>query len=91
MSIADWLKYATFLDDRLSTLKKKIGQMDNVRTTTKIVSTTETNAVQEQTEFVISPAKLMKEFDSTSKELRLVRQAIEKANHTVELDMVASY
>jgi len=91
MTIADGLKYAEFLEDRIKTLRNKISQMDNTRTITRIVSQTATQAVEEKTEFVLSPKAIMSEFDDTSKELRLVRQSIEKANHTVELDLVAKY
>lgn len=91
MTIADGLKYAEFLEDRAKTIKNKINQMDNTRTTTRIVSQTTTQAVEEQTEFVLNPKALMAEYDENAKELRLVRQAIEKANHTVEIDIEAKF
>lgn len=91
MTIADALKYSAFLSDRLETLKRKVHQFEATKLTTRIVSQATAQVVQEQTEFTMNPVELMAEYDKTAKELRLTKQAIEKANHTIEINMEASY
>lgn len=84
-TIADALKYVEYLKERGNTLKDKIRQFNNINVTQKIVGTATTTQIVEQTEFTISPKELMSEFDANAKELRLVQQAIERANHTVDI------
>ena len=91
LTIADWLKYAEYLDDRLKSIKTKINQTEIVKTKQVVVAHWDTTNVVEQTEFILNPKALMSEYDETAKELRLVRQAIEKANHTIELEFVAKF
>lgn len=91
MTIADGLKYAQFLKERLSIIQTKIKQTEWVKLTQRVVSAGTTSNIVEQTEFTLNPKALMAEYDETSKELRLLNQSIEKANHTVELDLVAKY
>ena len=84
-TIADALKYVEYLKERGNTLKDKIRQFNNVNVTQKVVGTGTTTQIVEQTEFTINPKELMSEFDANAKELRLVQQAIERANHTVDI------
>jgi hypothetical protein len=84
-TIADALKYVEYLKERGNTLKDKIRQFNNVNVTQKVVGTGTTTQIVEQTEFTVSPKELMSEFDANAKELRLVQQAIERANHTVDI------
>lgn len=84
-TIADGLKYVEYLKERGNALKEKIRQVESVRITQKVVSATAASNVVEQTEFTINPKELLSEFDANNKELRLVQQAIERANHTVDL------
>jgi hypothetical protein len=64
-----------------------------VKVTQRIVSTSNasTTSVVEQTEYTLNPKSLYAEYDETAKELRLVRQAIERANHSIELDIVPKF
>jgi hypothetical protein len=91
MTIADWLKDIQFLKERLVILQNRIKQTEWVRLTQKVVSAWATTNIVEQTEFTISPKELMAEYDSTSKNLRLLSQAIEKANHSTEIDFTTNY
>ena len=90
-TIADALKYVEYLKERGNTLKDKIRQFNNVNVTQKVVGTGTTTQIVEQTEFTVSPKELMSEFDANAKELRLVQQAIERANHTVDIWMEFKY
>lgn len=90
-TIADALKYVEYLKERGNTLKEKIRQFNNINVTQKLVATWATTQVVEQTEFTINPKELMSEFDANAKELRLVQQAIERANHTVDIWMEFKY
>lgn len=87
LTIADWLKYAQDLEKRLESISHKIKQVEVVKITQKVISSTATSNIVEQTEYTINPKSLYGEFDLVSKELRLVRQAIERANHSIELDI----
>lgn len=91
MTIADALKYSVFLSERLETLKRKVHQVETTKVGTRVVAQNAWSVVEEQTEFTINPKQLMKEYDETAKELRLTKQAIEKANHTVEIELEAKF
>lgn len=86
MTISELLKYRDLLKERLPILKRKIEQIENTRLQQKIVSTNWDTKVVEETVYNISPKALLAEYDLTAKELRLVSSAIEKANHTIEVD-----
>lgn len=90
-TIADALKYVEYLKERGNTLKDKIRQFNNLNVSQRVVGTGTTTQVVEQTEFTISPKELMSEFDANAKELRLVQQAIERVNHTVDIWMDFKY
>ena len=91
MSIASALKYAVFLEERSKSLREKISQVECTRVTQKVISSSEATSVVEQVEFTLSPKELMSEYDKNAKELRLVREAIETANHTTQLEIDAKF
>lgn len=85
LTIADGLKYAQDLEKRLESILWKIKQVEVVKITQRVISSTATSNIVEQAEYTINPKSLYSEYDLVSKELRLVRQAIERANHSVEI------
>lgn len=91
LTIADGLKYAQDLEKRLESIQGKIKQVDMVKITQRVISSATASNIVEQTEYTINPKSLYSEYDETAKELRLVRQAIERANHKVELDITPKF
>lgn len=91
LTIADGLKYVEWLKERLAILKRKIEQTDVVKITQKVISNWTDTSIVEAANYAISPAELTGEYDKTAKEIRLVQQAIERANHTVYLDIKTKY
>jgi 7,8-dihydro-6-hydroxymethylpterin-pyrophosphokinase len=93
LTIADCLKYAQDLEKRLDSIQGKIKQVEMVKITQKVISANSASAtnVVEQAEYTLNPKSLYAEYDETAKELRLVRQAIERANHSIELDIIPKF
>ncbi len=91
MSIADLLKYAEFLTKRLEEVQKKIRQVEVVKIGSKVVWATASWNVVETTDYAICPGQLMSEFDKTGKELRLVKQTIERLNHSTVVEFVQAF
>lgn len=91
MTIADLIKYVDFMKERVNLLEKKVREIDNVKLTQRVIANNTTSQVVEQAEYTISPKELMAEYDKAAKELRLARQALEKINHTTEVDFEAKY
>ena len=56
--------------------------IEGVKKTTRIVA----DWIEEVSWYAYSPTDMLAEYDRTAKELRLVRQAIERANHSIKLD-----
>ena len=86
MTIADGLKYAESLEKRLVEVKRKLREVESVTTSNRIIGSSNTSNVEEVTQYAYSPKEMLSAYDETSKELRLIRQAIERKNHTIELD-----
>ena len=91
MNIADLIKYITFLKERWDTLKRKVNETASTKVVQKIISSSATTQIAEQTEFVLSPKELMAEFDKNSKELRLAQQTLERINHTTDTWFKSKY
>ena len=91
MTIADLLKYIEFLNKKEQLLAKKVNQVEMVRISSRVVATSDTWNVVEQTEFIVSPKELTAEYDALAKELRLARQHLEKVNHTTEISFEAKF
>ena len=91
MTIADLLKYAEFLEKRLEEVSRKMRQLEVVKTTTRIVSSTTTGNIEEVTTPIMSVDQFTSDFDKTSKELRLVRQSIERLNHSTSIEFATQF
>lgn len=92
MTIADLIKYIDALKKRGDVLSTKVRQIENVKTSTRIVAQTGNGAaIEEVSTPLIDAETLMAEYDANSKELRLAQQALEKANHTTEIVFSAKY
>ncbi len=87
MSIADLLKYAEFLEKRGEEIARKMRQLEVVKSTTRLVAT----GVEEVTSPTMSVDEFTSGFDANSKELRLVRQAIERLNHSTTIEFNPSF
>ena len=91
MTIADLLKYVEFLVKKESLLNVKVQQYANTHTTQRVISNSETWKVVEDVTYIMNPKELTAEYDAVAKELRLARQALERANHTIEVDFEAKF
>jgi NACalpha-BTF3-like transcription factor len=90
-TISNALKYKELLNKKLSSIETKIKQIEGVRVVNIVKSTNETNSIVEQTEFLINIKELYSEFDIVSKEIRLVSEKIEQANHTIDLEFTPKF
>lgn len=95
LTIADWLKYREAVMIRLSKLDELVSKTEAVKTKTVINpinngTSTATQQTETTTEPTLRLSEVIWERDKTAKELRLLTQAIERANHTVILDFNTS-
>lgn len=81
-SIAQMLKYVPYLEQRKDLLARKISQLEVVKITSKLIPV---NSEYNNAE-IIAPALNIKEvvweYDSVCKEIRLVKDEIERLNHS---------
>lgn len=91
MTIAQALKYIQYLTEKLAVVSAKIKQVEVVKIQQRIVSSQATTNIVEQTEYTINPKELMWEYDSIAKELRLVKDEVERLNHTTTLNFTPKY
>ena len=90
-SIAQLLKYVPFLEEKRDVLASKIKQLENVKVSTKVLSTNAEVKVVEQTEFTLNIKEVTWEYDKICKELRIVKDEIERLNHWTFSDIVINY
>lgn len=92
LTIADWLKYREAVILRLAKLDELVYKTESVKTKTIItpIGSPATQQTETTTEPALRLSEIIWERDKTAKELRLLTQAIERANHTVILDFNTS-
>lgn len=91
MTIADLIKYVDFLKERVKVIWNKVAQVENLKTTQRIVWQVASWNIEEVQVPLIDAKSLMSEYDEVAKELRLAQQALERANHTTEIKFDAKY
>ena len=91
MSIADLLKYAEFLEKRGEEISRKMRQLEVVKTTTRVINVGTAQNIEETTAPTMSVDDFASWYDANSKELRLVRQAIERLNHSTVIEFTPAF
>lgn len=90
-SIAQLLKYVPFLEEKKDLLARKINQLETLKTTTKVLSSNADTKVVEQTEFTLNIKEVTGEYDKVCKELRIVKDEIERLNHWTTTEITLNY